>query len=399
MRYMPKFRAFDKLRILRYAKCVMKNPFEYGAIVEADAFCNRQRELADLNRAIENGERIFLFGERRMGKTSLVKRAMSKLAKNRFIAAYVDLWPTDSEESFISAFASALTEAANNTPQKMLEFARSFFSRLVPSVTLDAEGKARIDFTMAGVREVERTLEDVLSAPMKISKKTNKQILIVLDELQQLFEYEDDLVERQLRSSMQQQRGVSYIMLGSRKHLIQKMLLDKARPLFRAGAHYPLEPISEEHWLEFIQDRFVQTGKFITSSQISEICTLTQGHPFYTQHLCHALWELTDEKAHVADEAIGQSLDMVLAREDYAYNAIWESLTLSQRRLLEGLALDPPQPKIFAAEFLDRYELKSASTAQRAVKGLIERDIIDREKDSYQIVDRFFQIWIRRKHE
>ncbi|HEY9787849.1 MAG TPA: ATP-binding protein [Candidatus Obscuribacterales bacterium] len=377
----------------------MKNPFEYGAIVEADAFCNRQRELADLNRAIENGERIFLFGERRMGKTSLVKRAMSKLAKNRFIAAYVDLWPTDSEESFISAFASALTEAANNTPQKMLEFARSFFSRLVPSVTLDAEGKARIDFTMAGVREVERTLEDVLSAPMKISKKTNKQILIVLDELQQLFEYEDDLVERQLRSSMQQQRGVSYIMLGSRKHLIQKMLLDKARPLFRAGAHYPLEPISEEHWLEFIQDRFVQTGKFITSSQISEICTLTQGHPFYTQHLCHALWELTDEKAHVADEAIGQSLDMVLAREDYAYNAIWESLTLSQRRLLEGLALDPPQPKIFAAEFLDRYELKSASTAQRAVKGLIERDIIDREKDSYQIVDRFFQIWIRRKHE
>ena len=32
----------------------MKNPFEYGGVVTGSAFCNREKEVADLLRAIEN---------------------------------------------------------------------------------------------------------------------------------------------------------------------------------------------------------------------------------------------------------------------------------------------------------------------------------------------------------
>ncbi len=32
----------------------MKNPFEYGGVVSGDAFCNREKEVTDLLRAIEN---------------------------------------------------------------------------------------------------------------------------------------------------------------------------------------------------------------------------------------------------------------------------------------------------------------------------------------------------------
>jgi hypothetical protein len=43
----------------------MRSPFEYGGVVSGDAFCNREQELADLLRAMENAEKLFVFSERR----------------------------------------------------------------------------------------------------------------------------------------------------------------------------------------------------------------------------------------------------------------------------------------------------------------------------------------------
>lgn len=39
------------------------------------------------------------------------------------------------------------------------------------------------------------------------------------------------------------------------------------------------------------------------------------------------------------------------------------------------------------------------STAQRAVKTLMERELLDQESGRYVIVDRFFRLWIARKHD
>jgi hypothetical protein len=43
----------------------MKNPFQYGGVVRGDAFCNRREEVGDLLRAMENGEKLFVYSERR----------------------------------------------------------------------------------------------------------------------------------------------------------------------------------------------------------------------------------------------------------------------------------------------------------------------------------------------
>jgi hypothetical protein len=38
----------------------LRNPFEYGGVVSGDAFCDRQKELSDLLRAMENAEKPWL---------------------------------------------------------------------------------------------------------------------------------------------------------------------------------------------------------------------------------------------------------------------------------------------------------------------------------------------------
>jgi hypothetical protein len=45
---------------------------------------------------------LFVFFERRLGKTSLIQSVLARLSKKRTLAAYVDLWPTDNEATFVA---------------------------------------------------------------------------------------------------------------------------------------------------------------------------------------------------------------------------------------------------------------------------------------------------------
>jgi hypothetical protein len=64
---------------------------------------------------MESGEKLFVYSERRFGKTSLVRFALDKLPKKHFASAYVDLWPTDRAFSFAAVTAKALAESMNTS--------------------------------------------------------------------------------------------------------------------------------------------------------------------------------------------------------------------------------------------------------------------------------------------
>ncbi len=375
----------------------MRNPFQYGGVVSGQSFCNRTQEAADLRRAMENSEKWFVYSERRMGKTSLIRKVLAELPEEQYLTVYIDLWPTDGETSFVLACAKAFSEAMATNTDKLLHTAKTFFSRLVPAVTTNDEGKPIITFGFDQKRPDVPLLEEVLAMPAKAAKKEGKQVVVVFDEFQQILEYESDIVERLLRSSIQHQTDVAYIFCGSRKHLIRQMFMDSQRPLYRSGAHYPLGLIAEEHWQTFIDEKFTATGKGISAATITALCQLTEGHPFYTQHLCHPLWELCDEGEEVSSAMIGQATQLLLDRESYAFMNLWESLARNPRRLLRGLATEGPKVQIYASEFLRKYQLGSSSNVQRAIEVLLKKDIIDKEEGGVVIPDRFFRLWINSK--
>jgi hypothetical protein len=374
----------------------MKNLFQYGGVVSGDSFCNRKKELADLFRAMENGEKLFVYSERRFGKTSLVRFALDKLPKKQYLSAYVDLWPTDGPLSFATATAKAIAESMSTKIEKTLEMTRAFFGRLSPSITINDQGKPEITFGSRKYVDPGPELDEVLTAPGKIVTQGKRKVVVVFDEFQQILEYGNDRVERQLRSIIQTQADVSYIFLGSRRHLIQKMFLNKSRPLYRAGGHYPLGPIAEKDWLPFIRKRFLDAEKRIADEQVHSICLLTEGHPFYTQHLCHVLWDLCEANGQVTEELIESAVRILLAHESYAYTTLWESFGINQRRFLKGLAAEPVGIKPFASDFIQHHGLRSASNAQRAIESLLEKDVIDHDNSSFVIIDRFFKVWIQK---
>ena len=93
----------------------MRNPFQYGGVVSGESFCNRTKEAADLRRSVENGEKLFVYSERRMGKTSLIRKVLAELPEDEYLTVYIDLWPTDGETSFVLTCAKAFSEAMAST--------------------------------------------------------------------------------------------------------------------------------------------------------------------------------------------------------------------------------------------------------------------------------------------
>ena len=371
------------------------NPFEYGGVVGADAFCNRARELAELRRAAENGDRLLVYAERRMGKTSLVKRAVGALPSDAFLPIYVDVWPTSDAVSLAKAVATATVEAAATRTDKALETAKDVVRRLVPSLTTDHGGNPVVQFGSRVDDAPEPILEDALDAPARLAATRGKRVVVVYDEVQRLAEYGDDTAERLLRSRTQAHEGVAYLFTGSRKHLIREMFMDRGRPLYQTAGHYPIGPIATDHWVPFVIERFERADKSVEAGVVEALCERTEGHPYYTQHLAHALWEITPSGETATAGRLGEALDVVLTRLAYPFTVVWEGMTANQRTLVRGLVGGGREAQVFSSAFLRKLRL-APSSASRAIEGLVQNDVIDRDETGYVVTDRFFRLWVRR---
>ena len=59
----------------------MDNPFVYGEVVPSAAFIDRVVELDRLVRDLAEGQKVFLISPRRYGKSSLIRQALSTMAR------------------------------------------------------------------------------------------------------------------------------------------------------------------------------------------------------------------------------------------------------------------------------------------------------------------------------
>ena len=50
-----------------------------------------------------------------------------------------------------------------------------------------------------------------------------------------------------------------------------------------------------------------------------------------------------------------------------------------------------------SSRFINAYHLPSASSVQSALRGLIEKEFVTNEFGTYEIYDKFFALWLRKR--
>ncbi len=73
----------------------------------------------------------------------------------------------------------------------------------------------------------------------------------------------------------------------------------------------------------------------------------------------------------------------------------WDLLSHRQRQVLVALSETSPGESPFRTEMLRRFNISQPAVMIRALKSLVDKDLVDREGKRYEIIDLFFKRWIK----
>ena len=369
-----------------------KNPFIYGGRVSGDAFCNRESEIQELLGDIRSRQHVILSSQRRFGKTSLVWKVLEEAQKDNIIPVYVDLYPISTLGEFIEEYAKAIARTLTAF-DKAKRLMRGLFSRVHLSMGVDPAGNPQWSVGFDRTRETE-TFDEVASSLENYLNRRSNYGVVVFDEFQQITETDGEKTERRLRSAIQTHEHVSYLFVGSKKHLLHDLFSNPNRPFYRSGKIFPLEKIDPGHLKRFIEKRFNEAGVDIDEKTSGLIVETTECHPYYTQYLCHILYDIMEERRIRTDD-VPRAIDFLLRRESTAYMNTWDLLTHRQRQALVALSETGPGENPFRPEILRRFNISQPSVMIRALKSLVDKDLVDRANGRYEIIDLFFKRWIK----
>ena len=375
----------------------MDNPFCYGEAVSGRFFTNRENEIRTLENTLRSGQNVIITSPRRYGKTSLIKRVLSDLKRERLLTVYVDLYPATSKERFVHIYAKAIAENFTSKFKKSLSAIRELLPRLIPRLTVKTDGSTEFEFSF-DFRNKSQTpiLKDLYEAVHRIALQKRKRGVVVFDEFQEILNFEDDEIERSMRSHFQFHRNIAYAFLGSKTHLMYKIFGDSNRPFYKSGMFFPLRKMSPEVLSKWVKKRFVESKIRLEKGAQDKIIYITANHPYFVQMLCHSIWNLHRNKELITERDVEDSLEEVLTSQSENYLNICDNLTAKQRQFITALAREP-EANIFSKDFLISHGLGTPSGMQRIVKSLIEKSIIEKENGQHIFYDVFFPLWLNKQ--
>ena len=341
------------------------NPFMFGKVVTAPYFADREKERDFLLTQIRNRQNVIIISPRRYGKTSLVINTIEH-AKNEWV--YVDCSLSDSEESLLEHI---INNSVKNKPvEKIIKELKEYFKHV--EITIDIKA-----LQIKVIKISERGFEEVFEY---ISDK-----VVVFDEFQDVYKISKKLPKK-MRSVIQHKKN-SYLFLGSKRHMMEKIFKNPNSPFYNSGVVIELEMIPIDDFRKFIIGWFKKTDVKVNEKDVDKILEFTHGHPYYTQYLFHFLW---DKCAAHAFTNVDELISELISYNKNFYETIYFALTNNQKKALQIIARETD---LFSGEIITKYKIKSSQHLQKALGSLVKKEILDKNK-TYHFTDLLFKEWV-----
>ena len=342
------------------------------------AFCNRVKERGLLKKYIEHGRHAVLIAPRRYGKTSLVNQVLAELDLPYCIMELTMATSIGDVEQIIIKEVGELLYKILPKTSKAKQNLLKLFNWLNPELVLTAFGQKlvlhpeRVNIaTLENVAEILKKLDDAAGL-------LERKIVVVMDEFQQLVDIGDDHnIEASIRHAMQYSKHVTYIFLGSNRHMLLSMFNNKNRPFYNSCEMMKLERISIVDYEPFIQNAAEkQWKKSLSKDVLAKIFKLSELHPNYINRICGYFWLINEipTLAHI-DQYWHDFVESKSA--EFTENIL--RLSKNQRNVLRYIASNPIK-KISGFDMCKAVQL-SESSIRQAVKKLMLQDYLYKNRD------------------
>ncbi|MBC2744966.1 MAG: ATP-binding protein [Desulfosarcina sp.] len=365
------------------------NPFKYGQIVKGSDFCRRPELEKNLANQIRRGQNVYIQGERRTGKSSLVWETVRRLKKPRIV--YIDLLETKTSDDLIRRMVTGVIslERSRGIISKVLQK----LAYLRPMASIDPLSGMPTLALDASVQLKPESISGVLDLISDCQLKT-KPLVVVFDEFQDILNLKDAAETlAQLRSKLQFQVDIPYLFAGSVRNKMNTIFYDPDSAFFKSAIPIDVGPLNKVEFQTFIADKFKTGKRKITTNamgRIFDICFNVAGD---IQQLCSALWDTTSYGNNIGNKQIPYALEQIFAHESKGYETILQVISGLQLNFLTGMArLGGHAPT--SSKFLKQSGISQASSAQSALKRLMDLKVVFKHENRYRFVNPFFRAWL-----
>lgn len=371
------------------------NPFLINNYKSPKYFCDRKAETKSLLQNIKSKSDTAFFAQRRIGKTALIRHVFHLLKKEKPVSVYLDIYATQNVGDFTNHLANAIYSAfppKQSMGKRFLEAIKS----LRPIISMDEiTGIPQLSLDITKTSQFERTIPQLL----KFLDAQEVQVIIAIDEFQQILTYPEKNVEAILRTVMQSLRNVHFIFCGSNQKMMHEIFNNAKRPFYASTKNVNLQRIDRKEYGKFIKSHFEKNKMEIDSTAIELILDITDCHTYYTQRLCHEVFETGNEK--IESETIMRSLNKILTDNENIYFQYRSLITSNQWKLLKAISVEEKVYQPYKKEFVSEHGLGSAAIVKRSLEALVEKELVyyhvGIEQPYYEVYDKFLMRWMQYK--
>ena len=349
-----------------------ENPFKFGTIVEEDYFTDRVKEVAYISQYVCSANHLVLISPRRFGKSSVVAKAMKQTGR-KFIT--VNLQQVTSVSDFS---AKLLREFFKVHPLERVRHLITHF-RIIPTISTNAlTGSMEVSF-QPGV-DGSIILEDVLNLIERAHTQQDRMI-VVLDEFQEICDLAPKL-DKKMRSIMQEQKHINYILLGSQESMMTDIFENKKSPFYHFGEMMRLGKLPREDFYRYLSERLKNCFPETYETLANRILDYTGCHPYYSQQLAAGVWQIGVLQPNT-DDPMRAAIDHIVITHSLDYERMWMNFKRTNKWILQCLSI---------GKVLQSGEYRT-STVYSALKRL-QKDGYVIYSDRYEMEDPFFREWI-----
>ncbi len=349
------------------------NPYVVGTPLKTGSplFYGREDvvKFIQSNLSASHRNNLVLIGQRRTGKTSLLKQLPQRLSDDT-LPVYLDGQTLGLDPGMPNFFLSLATEIAfaledrgfEITPPELENFQASPFN----------------------------TFEKDFLATVR-AQIGDRHLLIMFDEFEEL----ETAVKRGdleptifgfLRHLIQHQPDLSVIFCGT--HRLEQLASDYWNILFNISLYQHIAYLSKEEALHLIQEPVASFGMAYDDLALDKIWRITAGHPYFLQLLCHSLVNQHNKtgRSYVTIADVNAALDEILASGEAHFVYMWTESSATERLVLTALSrLIPLTGQISALQVIDFFEERGLTLERQAVNAAIHqlmlRDILQSSGD------------------
>ena len=305
----------------------MENPFKFGTIVEAEYFTDRVREVAYIGQFLRSANHLVVISPRRFGKSSVVNKAVNESGRK---SIFLNL---QSVTSVTDLSAKLLREFFKTHPVERMRHLISHF-RIIPTISTNpVSGTMEVSF-QPGIPEA-AVLEDVLML-LEHAHSEKDRLIVVLDEFQEIRDIAPTL-ERELRSIMQTQKHINYILLGSQESMMADIFENKKSPFYHFGELMRLGKLPRNDFHQYLEQRLRTVFSDNSANLADKILDYTDCHPYYTQQLAANVWQVGILQPETKD-VISTATEHIVLSHALDYDRLWMGLKRTNRWILQRLA-------------------------------------------------------------